>query len=211
MLVPMTTATDTSREGQWRVYGPQDLPGPLACALNAFFEHGYHGTTIRDVANRAKLSVPGLYHYYPSKQALLTGLTDAVMKELLGRSRVAIEEAGNDPVDQFRAFVENFVRYHMFRRKQAFVASSEIRSLETANRKRYVKERDSLEAMFLEIIERGRAQDLFSTPFPRDAARAILTMCVGIASWYKPDGPLDADDLVARYLDFAQIIVSPPR
>ncbi len=42
----------------------------LLAALECFVERGYHGTTIRQIANRAGVSVPGLYHHYASKLAL---------------------------------------------------------------------------------------------------------------------------------------------
>ncbi|NED61333.1 helix-turn-helix transcriptional regulator, partial [Streptomyces sp. SID10244] len=62
--------------GEWRDYGEPELPVPLAAALAAFAEQGYHGTSVREIASRANLSVPGLYHHYPSKQSLLQGLLE---------------------------------------------------------------------------------------------------------------------------------------
>lgn len=74
----------------WRAYGPPTLPRVLLAALDAFAEHGYHGTSIRDIAARSGLSVPGLYYHYKSKQDILMGLVSAVMVELLTRSRDAL-------------------------------------------------------------------------------------------------------------------------
>ena len=68
----------------------------LAAALEAFAEHGYHGTTVREIASRAGLSVPGLYHHYPSKQSLLQGLSELTMSELLDRSVAGIASSASD-------------------------------------------------------------------------------------------------------------------
>lgn len=193
----------------WREYGEQDLSRPIAAALAAFFEHGYHGTTIRDVARRAGLSVPGVYHYYESKQALLVGVIDAVMDELLDRSRQALMGAKPDPLRRFDALVENLLRYHMFRRKQAFVAATELRSLTAPNRDAYVSRRDEMDALLLDVIQNGQREGLFDSEHPRDCARAVLTVCVGVASWYRPDGPMTPDELVQRYLTIAHGIVNP--
>ena len=49
-----------SSDSDWREYGPLDFSRILDAALQAFSEHGYHGTTTRDLAKRSGLSVPGL-------------------------------------------------------------------------------------------------------------------------------------------------------
>ncbi len=81
--------------GGWRDYGEPELPVPLAAALAAFAEQGYHGTSVREIAARANLSVPGLYHHYPSKQSLLQGLLERTMTDLLARSEAAIARGGS--------------------------------------------------------------------------------------------------------------------
>ncbi|QCQ92636.1 TetR/AcrR family transcriptional regulator [Rhodococcus sp. SGAir0479] len=196
--------TSDTAAGSWRHYGDSTLPGPLAAALELFAERGYEGASIREIAGRAGLSVPGLYHHYPSKQALLVGLTRVVMAELLDRSRRALAEAGPGPREQFDAVVESLLRFHMFRREQAFVASTELRSMEDPARAEYVGMRDEQQRMLDTIVEDGVRGGEFHTPYPLDASRAVTTMCVAVATWYRPDGTLDPDELVARNLVIAR-------
>ena len=190
--------------GTWRHSGPARLPKPLTAALEAFAERGYDGTSIREIASRADLSVPGLYHHYPSKQALLVSLTTTVLQDLLARSRQALSEAGPTPSERFDAVVESLLRFHMFRRDQAFVASTEMRSMEPEARRAFVALRDEQQRMIDEIVEGGVADGTFATPFPKDASRAVTTMCVAVASWYRPDGSLSPDEIVRRYLSVAR-------
>ena len=63
--------------GDWRTYEGAALSPALASALRIFVEQGYHGTSVRQIAAGAGLSVPGLYHHFPSKQALLVGIMNA--------------------------------------------------------------------------------------------------------------------------------------
>lgn len=190
--------------GSWRHYDDAALPGPLAAALDLFAERGYEGTSIREIASRAGLSVPGLYHHHPSKHALLVALTQGSMVDLLGRSRQALAEAGSSPREQFDAVVESLLRFHMFRREQAFVASTEMRSMEPGARDAFVGMRDEQQRMLDEIVRDGVRSGDFSTPYPEDASRAVTTMCVAVASWYRPDGPLTPEVLVDRYLVIAR-------
>ncbi len=199
--------TSDSTPGSWRHYGPPSLPGPLAAALESFAERGYEGASIREIAARAGLSVPGLYHHYPSKQALLVGLVRLIMTDLLDRSRRALAEAGDSPRAQFDAVVESLLRFHMFRREQAFVASTEMRSLEESARTEYVGMRDEQQRMLDTIVEDGVRAGEFDAPFPTDASRAVTTMCVAVAGWYRPDGELGPDEVVERYLGIARAAV----
>lgn len=167
--------------------------------MAAFNEHGYHGTTVRDIARRVGVTVPALYYHYENKQALLVTLLETSMSDVLGRCRAAVAEAGDDPVDRFSAIVECIVVYMANRRGLAFL-DSEIRSLEPENRARYVELRDSLQYMLLDTVEAGIEQGSFTTPIPADASRAILTMCQGVANWYRSDGALTPSDVAERHV-----------
>nr|WP_221246956.1 TetR/AcrR family transcriptional regulator [Gordonia humi] len=183
------------------------MPVPLRAALEAFVEHGYHGTSVRDIAARAGLSVPGLYHHYPSKQSLLQGLLELTMGDLLRRSEQAIIEAGDDPLAQFDAVVESLLRFHMYRREQAFVGSTEMRSLDPDYRPRYIGHRVRQQRMVDEVVLAGVASGVFETVDPKGAARAVATMCVGVSTWYRADGELGPTELIERNLDYARAIV----
>ncbi len=188
---------------------PVDRPAPpriLAAALAAFAERGYHGTSIRDIAAGAGLSVPGVYHHYRSKQEVLGALVVAIMSDLLARSRTAVAGV-EEPSARFDVLVEELLRFHMERREDAFVASSEIRSLEPDLRERYVALRDEQQAMILDAVEAGVASGAFATAYPVEAARSVAVLCVGVATWYRADGPSSPDDLVARHLRLARALV----
>ena len=201
------TVEGAQRSSSWREYTDQGLSKVLAAALAAFVEKGYDGASIREIASRAGLSVPGLYHHYPSKQALLVGLTNVVMRDLLDRSRAAVSEAGPTPGERFDAVIESLLRFHMYRREQAFVASRETRSMEPESRQAYIALRDEQQEMLDDIVRDGVAAGHFRTPFPEDASRAVVTMCVAVSTWYREDGPLSPDELVERYLAIARSAV----
>jgi AcrR family transcriptional regulator len=191
----------------WRHYEPLAFPPILDAALQAFYEHGYHGTTTRDLARRSGWSVPGIYHYYPSKQDILVDLMMVIISELITRSQEALNTAPPDAPARFDALVESLLRFHMHRRKGATVSTTELRSLEPENRVRYVARRDEQQRMLDGVILAGVKTGDLSTRYPADASRAIASLCVGVASWYNPDGGLSVDVLLERYLTIARSIV----
>lgn len=183
----------------WRSYGPLELHPILLHAMRAFNEHGYHGTSVRDIASRVGVTVPALYYHYENKQALLATLLETSMKDVLDRCRAAAAEAGDDPLRRFCGMVESIVLYMAHRKGLAFL-DTEIRSLEPQNRARYVALRDYLQHMLLDTVEAGIARGVFTTPIPSDAVRAVLVMCQGVANWYRADGPLTAEEVAERHV-----------
>lgn len=196
-----------NRSSDWRVYRESNLPPILGAALKCFVQQGFHGTSIRTVAVQANLSVPGLYHHYASKQALLTGICDHAMDDLWERSLAALDEAGESVPLQLDLLVECLVLYHAHRRDPAFIAASEIRSLVGEARTNLIASRDRLQRLMDHVVAEGVAQGAFSTALPLESSRALVTMCTGVAQWFRLQGPLTADELARDYTSIARMTV----
>ncbi|WP_254878860.1 TetR/AcrR family transcriptional regulator [Streptomyces sp. NA04227] len=206
--------TKTDAGADWRAYSGSGLPPILDAALDCFVEHGYHGTTIRTVASRAGLSVPGLYHHYASKQALLVAIVSYAMDDLWVRSSAALEEAGTDVRGRLDLLVECLVLFHAHQRDLAFIAASEIRSLNGEARDTYIAARDRQQRLMDQVIAAGVAQGVFTTAYPREVSRAIVTMCTGVSQWYRAEGEHTPQELAARYCEMTRRTVgalSPSR
>ncbi len=190
----------------WRAYPPLDLDPPLAAALSAFLEFGYHGATMRHIAQRAGLSVPGVYHYHASKQEMLVAILDLTMDDLLSRSLAARAE-GRDAVERFSLLVECLALFHTHRRELGFVGASEMRSLEPASRERIADARRRQQRLVDEEVEQAASEGSFSTRRPHEAARAVVTMCTALPQWFSDHGPAPAEEVAEQYVQFALDLV----
>jgi len=66
-----------------------------AAALELFTRQGFHGTNIRDIAEKAQVSQGAIYMYYPSKEAIFEGLVRSYrhsMRKFLERVFRALED-----------------------------------------------------------------------------------------------------------------------
>ncbi|MGU3502350.1 helix-turn-helix domain-containing protein [Mycobacterium sp. C31M] len=188
--------------GDWRSFPPLDLDPPLAAAIDAFVDTGYHGSSMRDIAKRAGLSVPGVYHYYADKQRLLVRALEITMDELHRRVEAARAEAA-DGASEVQLVVEALALYHTHRRKLAFIGASEMRSLTPANRSRIAESRNALQRTVDEAIDRAIAENQWETVEPRAAGRAIATMCTSLPQWFRETGPETPEHIAATYSGLA--------
>jgi len=124
------------------------------------------------------------------------------MSELRWRVRAAHDE-GETSVDRVALMVEALALYHTHRRDLAFIGASEMRSLVGANRYRISRARSDIQHFLDEAIAAARQEGYVVTDHPRDAGRAIATMCTGLAQWYRIDGPSSPEQIAREYADFA--------
>ncbi|WP_030609591.1 TetR family transcriptional regulator [Streptomyces fulvoviolaceus] len=200
------TATSRSAHAQedpdWRSYPPHPFDPVLEAALAEFLEVGYHGTSVRGIAQRCGMSVAGLYHHYASKQEMLRRILDLTMTDLLRRSRAARAE-GRGPAERFCLLVENLALFHTRRRELGFVGASEMRSLEPDSHRIIAGLRTEQQSMVDHEVGEAVAAGLFRTRHPHEAARAVVTMCTALSQWYRPGGELSPEGVAAEYVQFA--------
>jgi AcrR family transcriptional regulator len=179
--------------------GPHGDEAILQAAIAAMAEHGYHGTSVRDIAMRAELSPAALYYHFASKQDVLATIMERGINRLLMRTRTALAEAGDVPRDQLSAIVEVQVLFHLESQGATLLGTSEMRALEEPVRSRHKAKRQQQQRLFDQVVADGVAQGVFTTTLPQEAARAIVVMCTGVASWFSPRGRLSREQLVKRY------------
>lgn len=197
------TEPDTASDNDdWRKFPPLDIDPVLAAAISAFVETGYHGATMRSIARRAGMSVPGVYHHYRDKQQLLIRALDLTMDELHRRVRAARRDA-----DTGRARVSHVVEalalFHTHRHELAFIGASEMRSLTPDNRQRITQSRNELQYILDEDIDTALNEENITTARARVAGRAITTMCTSLPQWFRLDGPATPEQIAAEYAGFA--------
>ncbi|TGD86601.1 helix-turn-helix domain-containing protein [Mycolicibacterium sp. CH28] len=195
--------------GQWRCFPPLTVDPVLRGAIDAFVETGYHGTSMRMLAGRIGVSVPGIYHHYADKQQLLVRILDVTMSELTWRIEAARQEA-TDSRQEVALIVEALALFHTHHRKLAFIGASEMRSLEPPNRRRITHLRDHVQYILDDAIDRALADGTLHTGEPRAAARAIATMCTSLPQWFRAEGPRSAEDIAGAYVGFALAMLTNP-
>jgi AcrR family transcriptional regulator len=170
----------------------------VAAALELFAVQGYRNTTMAELGGRAGIRGPSVYRHFSSKQQLLSEIMFATMNGLIEGFARAIAST-SDVAAQLREAVEVHVRYHARNRFEAFIGTREIGNLDEPARSEVIARRDAYEMSFRELITLGAEEGRFQVASVRLASYAILDMGMGVAVWFREDGPLTEDEVVRHY------------
>jgi AcrR family transcriptional regulator len=72
----------------------------LEAARRLFYEQGYAATGISTILREADVNSGSLYHFFPSKEALLTGVLDYYTELLVPRVMGPAERTSEDPIER---------------------------------------------------------------------------------------------------------------
>ncbi|WP_460539477.1 TetR/AcrR family transcriptional regulator [Glycomyces halotolerans] len=84
---------NSAGEGRVRLPRSERRAQLLQAAQEVFVSHGYHATSMDDIAERAGVSKPVLYQHFTSKLELYLALLDGRASELVDRIREAMDRS----------------------------------------------------------------------------------------------------------------------
>ena len=179
-------------------HGPTTMEAIRKAGLRLIFQHGYEAMSLRQLAAEVGIQPGSLYNHISTKQELLAELIQDHINALLSELDVALRDK-NGPVDRLRAFVAFHVGYHMTRKREVFIANSELRSLDPRNYAAVVALRSAYERRLADIIADGVAEGVFDVVDVQVATFAILSLLTGLCSWYRPGGRLTKEAIIAAH------------
>lgn len=172
----------------------------LRTSVPLFKARGYYGTSIRQLAQAAGIEPASLYHYFPSKQEILSQIFNRTMDDLLNGLACALSGTATHD-ERLRAAIRFHVLFHIERQDEAFISHSELRSLTPANRRRINAKRDRYEALLRAFLADGMNAGNFEIADVQLGTIAILMMCSGVSDWFAKRGRLSGDAIADAYSD----------
>jgi AcrR family transcriptional regulator len=190
--------------------GPETRAEIDRAAIELFARLGYHATSMRAIASAAGVRPAAIYHWYPSKEAILVRLQDEFMEQLTERVTAGMERH-DEPALRLAAAVREHVVFHGLHRRAAFVTDSEIRALADEPRRALIAKRDAYQTMFSEMIRDGIRDGSLHASDADIATYAILLQCTGVALWFDPRGSLDLDRVAELHVELVLGSLQAPR
>lgn len=170
----------------------QTLPRPkheelLAAAVRLFGTHGYHATSMQDLAESVGIQRGSLYHYIEAKEDLLWEIMERAITSL----RAAVEgEVGatGTASERLRRAVGAHLRAAAAIPDELTILHVELKSLSARRRSAMVAMRDAYEQIFRGLVREGVASSEFQSVDAKAVGFAILGACNWFTQWFDPQG-----------------------
>ena len=171
----------------------------LRAAAACFRDAGFHAAGMRDIAQRAGMTVGNLYYYFRNKEELLAFCQEETLNRLerrLRRARAAPRRADG------RLWM--LVAGHVACLNDGVggsLAHLEVPGLDAAGGSRLRQSRDRYERAIRAVIREGRAQGVFRDTDEKLAAMAILGAANWTVRWFDPSRGASAVEIGAAFAD----------
>ena len=173
----------------------------LAIAGRLFAERGFRNTTVRDIADAAGILSGSLYHHFDSKESMVDELLDTFQQqwftqydEILAGDRTPRAKLDAVVRASFAAIDRHHSEVAIFQNDAAFLAGFE--------RFRYLIERNErFEKLWTGLLREAVAAGELRADLDVELVYRFLRDTVWVAvNWYRPGGPLSADEVATQYL-----------
>ena len=178
----------------------------LLAAIECFDKKGFHASSTRDIARKAKLSPSAVYIHFRSKEEVLFAIS-LVAAEWARDRLLETAEAGGTPTERLRHIISTHVTCHASLRMAMYVANYEFQSLNAQQRRKVIEIRDVIETLLSDCLSAGIAAGEFSIANLSVTRVAILSLCVSVLHWYSPKGSLTPAAVGAYYADLVSGMV----
>lgn len=170
-------------------------------AARLFRERGYHGTSVRDIADAVGIQGGSLYAHVDSKDDLLLGIAQRSADRFFEAVRPIIE-SDRSMARKFREAIIAHVGVITSDLDAAAVYTTEWRHLGPEPRAAFARRRDEYERLFRSLVRQGIREGYLSPVDETDATLFILSTLNYLHLWFRPDGRMTSDEVAGMLAEF---------
>jgi len=175
----------------------------LDAAVRLFWEKGYAGTSIQDIADAVGILKGSLYHYVTSKEDLLFQIFERSHREAAS----IVDHVARLPLPalaRLHRYVELYVRYYLDNIERVGIYHRERRYLAGERWEVMLEQRRHYERFVEQLLLEGQdAGAVQSDIDPRYAMYWLFGAINGITDWYRRGGPASPQAIALVYADMA--------
>ncbi|PWI41845.1 TetR/AcrR family transcriptional regulator [Streptomyces sp. ICBB 8177] len=182
----------------------------LAEATRLFAERGFDRTSVQEIVEAAGVTKGALYHYFGSKDDLLHEVYARVLR--LQTERLERIAAGGGSVAQrLRAAAADVVVTSIENLDDTKIFFRSMHQLSPEKQKAVRADRRRYHERFRALVEEGQREGVFRAELRPDLVVDYFFGSVHhLGTWYREDGPLDAEQVASDFADMLLYSVRRP-
>jgi len=169
-------------------------------AARLFDKHGYHNTSMDDIAAAVNLRKPSLYHYFGSKEEILFWIHQEFIDLIIGR-QVQRDDSGLSPEQLLVEVMADILELMETHRGHVRVFFEHHRELPARYQKTIREKRDFYQQSVEDILVEGIVNGSFRKVDPRLATLALFGMCNWAYQWYQNRGDKSSREIAEFFAD----------
>ena len=171
-------------------------------AVKLFYERGFTGTTLDDIAAELGVTKPFIYTHFRSKTDLLAAICTPTIVLSLDAVTNAATGAGSPTERLYRAIVD-FTQVVLSRQANIAIYFREEKNLAPDALTEINALRKKFDRVLSKLLAEGVAAGEFDIKDVSLAALAIGGMISWAYTWHRPEGRLALDDMCERMADLS--------
>jgi len=171
-------------------------------AVKLFYERGFTGTTLDDIAAALGVTKPFIYTHFKSKVELLAALCLPTIEMSMDAAADAAASPGS-ATQRLRKLVSEFTRVVLQRQANIAVFFREEKHLTEEARAEVATKQKGFDRILSKLLREGVAAGEFHIADPSLAALAIGGMISWAYTWHRPAGRLGLEEMCDRMADLA--------
>lgn len=163
-------------------------------AAKTFATNGFHGSSVGDLAKQCDISKSLIYHYFPSKEAILFAVMESYTLDLLTTVKQASVK-GESVSQTFHITVASLLDNYKSAGPKHRVLLQELDKLSKQHRDKIVKNEDMIKNIIKEQIAKFNPAKPQSSSYNTALTMLFLGMVNWTHTWFAPNGPITNQEL----------------
>jgi len=168
-------------------------------AAQLFLKQSYEKVTINDIAKTVGIQGPGIYHYFKSKEDLLSSILDTSFK-LCKENIIDEMEKKSDPEEKIKILLTNVIKLELRFGEVPLIVDD---SLDKKFKKIKKERQKEIVTIIRQTLQELAGSKRLKKPIDLTVATfCLIGMTVWIYKWYNPKGRLSIEDLTDEIIRF---------
>jgi len=181
----------------------------LAAAVDVFWDRGFDRTSLDDIAAVLKITKPGLYYYFSSKDELLYTIIEFYWEKLYqGFKNRAVDL--DDPLEMLRYIIANHLRFVITNREASLLVEEKYALREDYRKAYEKKEKEYVDAVRDEVLQLQRKGLLRADVDATVVTYSLFSLINMVHRWYNPKGRIPPEKYIRQITDMFLHGLVPP-